>query len=169
MAAASACITVQVDWQNAFNFLRRDKMLAAVEQRCSALLPMVVCAYGRHNYLLVHQFPGAVVSSQSRVQQGDLLGCCLPSLCKGHSRRSQKWAGPDTTAGVRTGYLPTRCPSIYLASLRPPHRLRSSTQPPCAACKVHSLLRGLCRRRLGRQPPGRVPRTGPSPGRRHPR
>jgi hypothetical protein len=80
MAAAPACVTVQVDWQNAFNTLRRDNMLAAVEQRCPAMLPMVVWAYGRHSHLLVHQSSGAVVSSQSWVRQGNPLGRLLLAL-----------------------------------------------------------------------------------------
>jgi hypothetical protein len=77
MAAAPASVTVQVDWQNAFSTLRRDKMLAAVHQRCPALLPMATWAYGRHSHLIVQQSPGAVVSSQSGVRQGDPLGPLL--------------------------------------------------------------------------------------------
>jgi hypothetical protein len=38
---------------------------------------MVVWAYGWHSHLLVHQSPGAVVSSQSGEQQGDPLGPLL--------------------------------------------------------------------------------------------
>jgi hypothetical protein len=74
MAAAPASVTVQVDWQNAFNTLRRDKMLAAVQQRCPALLPLATWAYGRHSHLIIQQSPGAMVSSQSGVRQGDPLG-----------------------------------------------------------------------------------------------
>jgi hypothetical protein len=44
---------VQIDWQNAFNTVRRDCMLAAVAQRCPALLPMVAWAYGQHSRLLI--------------------------------------------------------------------------------------------------------------------
>jgi hypothetical protein len=35
---------LQVDWQNAFNTMRRNKIFAAVEQRCPSLLPLVVWA-----------------------------------------------------------------------------------------------------------------------------
>jgi hypothetical protein len=45
MSAHPSCVTLQVDWQNAFNTLRRGNMLVAVEQRCPALLPMVAWAY----------------------------------------------------------------------------------------------------------------------------
>jgi hypothetical protein len=48
-------------------------MLVAVEQHCSALLPMAAWANGRHSHLLIHQSPGTVVSSQSGVPQGDPL------------------------------------------------------------------------------------------------
>jgi hypothetical protein len=51
MAANPGCITVQVDWQNPFNTVRRDCMLAAVAQRCPALLPVVAWAYGQHSRL----------------------------------------------------------------------------------------------------------------------
>jgi hypothetical protein len=77
IAAAPASVTVQVDWQNAFNTLRRDKMLAAVQQRCPALLPLAMWAYGRHSHLIVQQSPGAVVSSQSGVRQSESLGPLL--------------------------------------------------------------------------------------------
>jgi hypothetical protein len=69
IAADPGCITVQIDWQNAFNTLRRDRMLAAVEERCQALLPMVAWAYKQPSRLLVHQAPGVVIYSQSGVQR----------------------------------------------------------------------------------------------------
>jgi hypothetical protein len=72
MAADPGCITVQVDWQNAFNTVRRDRVVAAVAQRCPALLPMVPLAYGLHSRLLV-QHTKEVVRSQSGVRQGPLL------------------------------------------------------------------------------------------------
>jgi hypothetical protein len=79
-SADPSCVTVQVDWQNAFNTLRRDRMLDAVAQRCPALLPLAAWAYRRHSHLLVHQSPGTVVSSQSGVRQGDPLGPLLFAL-----------------------------------------------------------------------------------------
>ena len=79
MSADPGCVTVQIDWQNAFNTLRRDRMLAAVEQRCPALLPMVAWAYSRHGRLLV-QGSDEVVLSRSGVRQGDPLGPLLFAL-----------------------------------------------------------------------------------------
>jgi hypothetical protein len=79
IAADPGCVTVQVDWQNAFNTLRRDRMLAAVQQRCPALLPMVAWTYGGHSRLLLERAE-AVVLSQSGVHQGDPLGPLLFAL-----------------------------------------------------------------------------------------
>jgi hypothetical protein len=59
---------MQVDWQNVSNTVRCDCMLAAVAQRCPALLPMVAWAYGQHSSLLV-QHSEEVVRSQSGVRQ----------------------------------------------------------------------------------------------------
>jgi hypothetical protein len=62
-----------------FNTVRRDRMLAAVAQRCPALLPMVAWAYGQHSRLLV-QHSEEVVRSQNGVRQGDPLGSLLFGL-----------------------------------------------------------------------------------------
>jgi hypothetical protein len=78
-AVEPGCITAQVDWQNASNTVRRDCMLAAVAQRCPALLSMVAWAYGQHSRLLV-QHSEVVVRSQSGVRQGDPLGPLLLAL-----------------------------------------------------------------------------------------
>jgi hypothetical protein len=67
MAAGPGCITVQVNWQNTFKTVRRVRMLAAVAQRCPALLPMVAWAYGQHSRLLI-QHSEEVVRSESSVR-----------------------------------------------------------------------------------------------------
>jgi hypothetical protein len=77
MAADPGYITVQVNWQNALNTVCR--MLAAVTQRCPALLPMAAWAYGQHSHLLI-QRSEEVVSSQSEVRQGNLIGPSLSAL-----------------------------------------------------------------------------------------
>jgi hypothetical protein len=80
IAADPGCITVQIDWQNAFDTLSRDRMLAAVEERCPALLPMVAWAYKQPSRLPVHKAPGVVIHSRSGVRQGDPLGPLLFAL-----------------------------------------------------------------------------------------
>jgi hypothetical protein len=54
-------------------------MLAAFQQRCPALLPMVAWAYGRHSGLLLQQAKAAV-RSQSEGRQGDPFGPLLFTL-----------------------------------------------------------------------------------------
>jgi hypothetical protein len=54
-------------------------MLAAVAQRCPALLPTVAWAYGQRSRLLV-QHSEEVLRSQSGVRQGDPLGSLLYAL-----------------------------------------------------------------------------------------
>jgi hypothetical protein len=71
--------------------------------------------------------------------------------------------GPGTAAGLCRRYLSARCPSTHHAGLRRP---RSSPRPPHATGRVRPLFHG--RRHLGRQPPGRAPRTQRSPCCRHP-
>jgi hypothetical protein len=79
IVADLGCVTIQVDWQNTFNTLRKDRMLAAVQQRCPTLLRMVAWANGRHSRLLLERAE-AVVLSQSGVRQGDPLGPLLFAL-----------------------------------------------------------------------------------------
>jgi hypothetical protein len=41
MLADAECVTIQVDFRNAFNSLRRDHALAAVSERALNLLPFI--------------------------------------------------------------------------------------------------------------------------------
>jgi hypothetical protein len=47
LVAEAGCVTLQIDWKNAFNTVRGDLMLAAVAKRCPALLPVSAWAYVR--------------------------------------------------------------------------------------------------------------------------
>ena len=65
---------IKVDFKNAFNSIRRDKILLAVEEFIPALLPFVHSAYREPSSLL---WGKEVVQSSEGVQQGDPLGPLL--------------------------------------------------------------------------------------------
>jgi hypothetical protein len=126
MSADPSCVTVQVDWQNAFHTLCRDHMLVAVEQRCPALLPIAAWAYGRHSHLLVHQAPRTVVRSQCGVRQGNPLGLLLFDLTlQGLTLQGLTLQGPLEGGWASSG----RWPTLMTRSFKEPRVL------PC----VHSL------------------------------
>ena len=65
---------LKVDFRNAFNSIRRDKMLKAVEQYVPDLLPFVFSAYSSPSILL---WNGVQILSAKGIQQGDPLGPML--------------------------------------------------------------------------------------------
>ena len=67
-------VIVKVDFENAFNSVRRDKVLLAVEEFIPALLPFVHSAYCVTSSLM---WGSEVVKSSEGVQQGDPLGPLL--------------------------------------------------------------------------------------------
>lgn len=74
-------VLLKIDFQNAFNSIRRDKMLAAVEEYIPDLLPFVYSVYCSPSYL---RWGEEVLLSSEGVQQGDPLGpllFCLLRLC----------------------------------------------------------------------------------------
>ena len=64
-------VLIKVDMRNAFNTIRRDKMLLQVADRCPEVLPVVRSAYVTPTPLY---FGGECVMSATGVQQGDPLG-----------------------------------------------------------------------------------------------
>jgi hypothetical protein len=62
-------------------------MLAVVEMRCPALLPMVALAYTQPSQLLLHQALRVVIHSRNGVRQGDPLGPLLSAHLAGATRR----------------------------------------------------------------------------------
>ena len=67
-------LIMKFDFRNAFNSLRRDKMVTAVEELVLELLPLVLSAYGSPSSLF---FGEVVIQSSKGVQQGDPLGPLL--------------------------------------------------------------------------------------------
>ena len=63
-------LILKLDFRNAFNCLRRDKMIAAVEQLAPELLPLVTCAYSTPSFLF---FGEDIIPFSEGVQQGDPL------------------------------------------------------------------------------------------------
>ena len=65
---------VKLDFKNAFNSIRRDKMLEAVQSLCPILYPFVHSAYASTSEL---QWGERALQSAEGVQQGDPLGPLL--------------------------------------------------------------------------------------------
>ena len=65
---------LKVDFKNAFNSIRRDKMISTVKAHIPELLPYVHSAYSSPSILL---WNGAQVLSSEGIQQGDPLGPML--------------------------------------------------------------------------------------------
>jgi hypothetical protein len=57
MLADAECVTIQVDFRNAFNSLPRDAALAAVSERAPNLLPFIQWTYRQHTRLFVRGAP----------------------------------------------------------------------------------------------------------------
>ena len=67
-------LIMKVDFRNAFNSLRRDKMVMAVEELVLELLPLVLSAYVSPSSRF---FGKVVIQSCEGVHQGDPLGPLL--------------------------------------------------------------------------------------------
>ena len=67
-------LILKLDFENAFNSIRRDKMLTAVRERAPEIYPLVHSAYSAHSALF---FGGESLQSAEGIQQGDPLGPLL--------------------------------------------------------------------------------------------
>ena len=70
----SNCLMLRLDFRNAFNTLRRDKMLSAVLEVALNLFSFIHSAYSEPSFLFCGE---NVLSSVEGVQQGDLLSPLL--------------------------------------------------------------------------------------------
>ena len=70
-------LLLKLDFRNAFNSLRRDKMLLAVCEKAPQLFPLVHSAYSAPSSLFIQD---KTILSAEGVQQGDPLGPLLFSL-----------------------------------------------------------------------------------------
>ena len=92
---------VKLDFKNAFNSLRRDKMLLAVRELAPALYPFVHSSYSSPSSLFWHN---SVLQSSEGVQQGDPLGpllFCLSihGLCSQLRSEFNVWYLDDGSVG----------------------------------------------------------------------
>ena len=92
---------VKLDFKNAFNSLRRDKMLLAVHELAPALYPFVHSCYSSPSSLFWHD---SVLQSAEGVQQGDPLGpllFCLSihDLCSQLRSEFNVWYLDDGSVG----------------------------------------------------------------------
>lgn len=76
IAADPDCVTLQVDWSNAFNTLSRTAMLEAVAKLQPSLLRFAIWAYGQPSRLHVSGAPAGTppIMSERGVRQGDPCG-----------------------------------------------------------------------------------------------
>ena len=96
-------VIMKVDFKNAFNSIRRDKMLLAVEEFIPELLPFVHSAYSKPSSLM---WGNDVLQSLEGVQQGDPLGpllFCL-SIHKMCAKLKSELAGFFLDDGTLGGY-----------------------------------------------------------------
>ena len=73
----SGQVLLKLDFKNAFNCVRRDRMLMAVKESTSELLVFVYSAYAQPSSLFCRDH---IIQSSEGVQQGDPLGpgpCCF--------------------------------------------------------------------------------------------
>ena len=67
-------VMLKIDFKNAFNYVRRDKMLEMVRQHVPEIFPFVYTCYSAPSSLRFHE---TTLQSAEGVQQGDLLGPLL--------------------------------------------------------------------------------------------
>ena len=72
ICSTTKLVVVKVDFMNAFNSTRHDKMLCAVEEFITNLLLFVHSVYSSPTFLLLGK--NEVMMSSEGVQQGDPLG-----------------------------------------------------------------------------------------------
>ena len=64
-------LLLKLDFKNAFNCLRQDKILAAVSEKAPDLFPLIHSAYGTPSSLFIGD---SIIQSAKGIQQGNPLG-----------------------------------------------------------------------------------------------
>ena len=67
-------LMLKLDFRNAFNSIRRDKMLKSVQEKAQVIYPLVHAPYSTPSFLF---FGDCIMQSAEGVQQGDPLGPLL--------------------------------------------------------------------------------------------
>lgn len=82
IAADPECVTIQLDWRNAFNSISRGAMLNAIAARQPTLLPFAAWTYKQAGRLFVDGMPEGTppILSECGVRQGDPCGVLYFSI-----------------------------------------------------------------------------------------
>ena len=140
---------VKVDIRNAFNTVRRDRLLRSVRDRCPEIYPLAFQAYSRPSPL---HFGEHVIMSSCGVQQGDPLGPVFFALAVDGCTRSLKaplnlWylddgtiAGPAETVAEDLRTLCTELPKLGLELNMSKCEVTFKGDSPSEASAISSVL-----------------------------
>ena len=99
IAADPDCVTLQLDWRNAFNSISRSAMLEAIAKRQPTMLPFATWAYRQPSRLIVSGAPAGTppIMSERGVRQGDPCGPLFFALTTQDQLEQVALLHPDVT------------------------------------------------------------------------